>query len=329
MKLNTNENPYPPPPEVLDAIRSRVGPGLRLYPDPLARAVRERAAALFDLDPEWVLAGNGSDELLSIVVRAFVDPGESVVYPWPTYSLYPLLVAHSGGREIRVPYGRDFMLPVDALASARARLAIVCNPNSPSGTWTELARLAELAGRLGGPLVVDEAYADFAGETAVPLLREKKNVIVVRSLSKSYSLAGLRVGYLLARPELVREFAKLKDSYNLDALAIAGASAALAATGWMRSVAARVAADRERLSAGLTRLGFAVLPSRANFVLARLGEPRAREVFQELRRRKILVRHFDVPGLADSLRITVGTTAEVDRLLAEIEAIVGPQGDTK
>ncbi len=323
VKLNTNENPFGPPPEVLEAIRAAVGNELRLYPDPLATSVRRAVAARFGIPIEAVLVGNGSDELLTILLRAFVDPGDRVVHPWPTYSLYPVLTEIQGGTTVAVPYDRRWALPGEALVAADGRLTIVCNPNSPSGTWVAPEDLLDLARRLGGrPLVVDEAYADFAGDSVVRLLDRAHNLIVVRTLSKSYALAGLRVGYLVGHPALVAGLLKMKDSYNLDRLAIAGASAALAATTWMESTVAVVRGERERVGAALGELGFEVVPSAANFLLARIGEPRAKEIQQALKTRRILVRHFDAPELADALRITIGGRSENDQLLAALKEVV-------
>ncbi|MEW6268552.1 MAG: histidinol-phosphate transaminase [Thermodesulfobacteriota bacterium] len=315
IKLNTNENPYPPPAAVREAIAAACE-GLRLYPDPTARRLRERAAELYGVDPEGVVVGNGSDELLSMLVRAVVAPGDAVAYAVPTYSLYETLVALQGGRSVRIAYGPDFALPRE-LFRVDARMILVCNPNAPSGTVVPCRQLEELAqARRDLLLVVDEAYVDFADEGTSWIRNREPNVVVLRTLSKSYSLAGLRLGIGVTTPELARELAKVKDSYNVSRLAQAGALAALADQATMRAHVARVRATRARLTAELERLGFAVLPSQTNFVLARRPGRPALPLAEALRERGILVRYF--AELPDALRITIGTDAEIDRLLEEL-----------
>jgi len=317
VKLNTNENPYPPSPRVREIVRQSADESLRLYPDPMADRLRDAAARLYDLARENVLAGNGSDDLLAMIVRACVGPGDPVVYPVPTYSLYDTLVAIGAGRTVRIPFGDDFALPA-GLAEAAGRVTIVCNPNSPSGTSTPTREIADLARRVRGLLVVDEAYADFADTSAVGLVREHPNVLVLRTFSKSYSLAGLRIGLALGQPPIIAELAKVKDSYNLTRVSIAAAVAALEDGEWMRANVERIRATRGRLVDALRELGFTVPASQANFVLARRPGRDLRPVYEELKRRKILVRYFATDGLRDALRITVGTDAEIDALLAAL-----------
>lgn len=319
IKLNTNENPYPPSPRVAAAVAA-AATRLHLYPDPSARHLRERIASLLGHPAEGVLVGNGSDEILALLVRAVVSPGDEVAFPAPTYSLYETLVEAQGGRVRSVPFPADFSLPAD-LFEGGPRLRFVCNPNSPSGTRAGEVDLERLArARPEALLVVDEAYVDFADADAARLARDLPNVVVVRTLSKSYSLAGLRVGFALASPSLVRELDKLRDSYNLGRLAQAGALAALEDQEAMRANVARVRRTRERLTAGLERLGFAVPPSEANFVLARrAGRPSA-PIASALRARGILVRAF--PSLPDALRITVGTDEQIDALLDALAAVM-------
>lgn len=320
IKLNTNENPYPPSPRVLDAIRSCVADDARLYPDPMANVLRDEAARVYGFQRDQILAGNGSDDLLAMIVRACVGPGDPVVYPYPTYSLYDTLVAIAAGRAEHVPFGSDFSLPRD-LAERGGRVIFVCNPNSPSGTLASLDELRELARRADGLLVVDEAYVDFASHSALPLVREHPNVVVLRSFSKSFSMAGLRVGLAFGPPEIINQLTKVKDSYNLNRISIAAATAALEDHAWMTANVKRVCATRERLSAGLRRAGYGVLPSAANFVLARRPGYDLQPVYGALKSRGILVRHFATPELFDALRITVGTDAEIDALLAAMSEI--------
>jgi histidinol-phosphate aminotransferase len=323
VKLNTNENPYPPSPAVLRAIRREAGGSLRLYPDPASTRLRLQAAATYGFDLSRVIAGNGSDDLLAMVARAFVGEGDAVCCPAPTYTLYDTLVRIQGGRVRRVPYPEDFSLP-RGIYRSRAPVTVVASPNSPSGTSVPLAALAELADRVPGLLVVDEAYADFAEETAFSLARERDNVLVLRTLSKSFSLAGMRIGLGFGSPRVLEGLNKVRDSYNLDRLAIAAGEAALKDVAWMERNVARIRKTRAFLAAALPPLGFIPYPSHSNFVLARRpGGRSARPVYEELKRRKILVRHFDTPRLAHCLRITVGTDGEVEAFLSALKEIGG------
>ena len=321
IKLNTNENPYPPSPRVLEALARAVEGGVRLYPDPDAVALCARAAAVYGVPRDHVLAGNGSDELIALLLRALVDPGDRVAYPVPTYSLYRTLVAAQGGEAVEVPYPADFMLPRD-LARTGARLTFLCNPNSPSGTLVPLEEVEALARRVEGVLVVDEAYVDFARATAISLIGRVENVVLLRTFSKSFSLAGLRIGLVFAHPELLRGLRIVKDSYNLNRLSQVAGEAALADLPPMEANVARIRATRATLTAGLERLGFRVLPSEANFVLARRPGNDLGPLAAALAARDILVRHFTRDGLADALRITVGADAEIAALLEALAALL-------
>jgi len=324
IKLNTNENPYPPSPKVLDAVRGAADDTLRLYPDPTARALREAAGRVYGFGPEWIVAGNGSDELLAMLVRAFCSEGERVAYPVPTYSLYCTLVRAHGAEAVEVPWADGYCIP-EGLAGAGARLVILCRPNAPTGTMVPVESVRELARSLDCVLCVDEAYVDFADsddDNCLALVREFENVVVLRTLSKSFSLAGARVGLAFACPELVEGLNKVRDSYNLSRMAIAAGEAALDDMDWMRANAARIRATRSRLVERLTGLGFDCLPSQANFVLARVGYPRAKELYEKLKARGILVRYFEQESVRDCLRITVGTDSEVDALLGALGEIM-------
>ena len=321
VKLNTNENPYPPSPAVLEAIAREAGGTLRLYPDPESTRLRRQAAETYRFDLEQVIAGNGSDDLLAMIARAFIGEGDALCCPVPTYTLYDTLVRIQGGRVRGIPYPEDYSLP-KGLFRNRAKVTVVASPNSPSGTSVPLAALSGLASAVRGILVVDEAYADFAEETALPLARERENVVVLRTFSKSFSLAGMRIGLGFGHPRILAGLNKVRDSYNLDRLAIAAGEAALADIGWMERNAARIRKTRERLATALPALGFVPFPSQSNFLLARRrGGKSARPVFEELKRRGILVRYFYTPRLAGCLRITVGTDAEIDTLLAALAEI--------
>lgn len=321
IKLNTNENPYPPSPRVRAAIESCANDEVRLYPDPMANALRDAAAARYDLTRDHILAGNGSDELISIVLRACIEPGDQVAYPYPTYSLYDTLVAIAGATALRVPFPPDFSLP-DGLAARGARVTFVCNPNAPSGTFIAVDELAALSEQLTGLLVVDEAYVDFAQDSALRLVRERPNVLVLRTFSKAFSLAGMRVGLAMGAPPLIAELGKVKDSYNLNRVSIAAGTAALIDYDVMREHARRVCTTRQRLSDQLRARGYQVLPSQTNFVLARQPGRDQRAIYEALKQRRILVRYFATAELRDALRITVGTDDEVDALLAALDAIL-------
>jgi histidinol-phosphate aminotransferase len=320
IKLNTNENPYPPSPRVIDALRTAINADLRLYPDPLANALRDSAAAVYGFRRENVLVGNGSDELLNLIVRACVGARDRVVFPYPTYSLYDTLVTLQEGESVHVPYAADFSLPT-GLAEARGRVTFVCHPNSPSGTPVPIDALQGLARQVAGLLVVDEAYVDFADTTALRLVHEHDNVVVLRTFSKSFSLAGMRIGLAFASPAIIDALLKLKDSYNVTRLSIVAATAALDDYAWMQANVARIRQTRARLSDGLRVRGLVVLPSQSNFVLARRPGRSLEGLYGELKARGILVRYFSTPELHDALRITVGTDAEIDALLVALDEI--------
>jgi histidinol-phosphate aminotransferase len=318
IKLNTNESPYPPSPKALRAIRAAVNADLRLYPDPMANAVRRKVAETFGTRPGRVLVGNGSDDLLTMIMRAVVGPGRTVAFPVPTYSLYATLAQIEGSRFRAVPYPADFSLP-KGLFQEGAAATIVANPNSPTGTAVPNAALSRLARAVSGVLVIDEAYVDFAEKHALPLVERHPNVIVLRTFSKSFSLCGIRLGLAVAREELIAGLAKVKDSYNVNRLAIVAGVAALDDIAFMRANARRIRRTRERLTRALESLGWFVYPSQSNFIFARVRPPQtARRIYAELKRRKILVRFFDAPGLDDGLRISVGSDREIDGLLRNL-----------
>ena len=318
VKLNTNENPYPPSPRALAALAAIDGESLRRYPQPFADTFRRSAAEVLEVDPDWILVGNGSDDLLTMLFRAVTDPGRAVAYPAPTYVLYRTLAAIQGAPVMEVPFDEEYTLPVAALAEAGAALTIVANPNSPSGTTATVEQLAELAARTAGVVAVDEAYVAFAERTALDLVRRNGRVIVLRTLSKSHGLAGLRLGFGIAHPDLLSGLAKVKDSYNVDAVAAAVGAAAVRDVAYTRETVERIRTTRARLSRALADLGFRIWPSQANFVLARPADGDALRLYRGLRERGVLVRYFAEPGLADKLRITVGTDQQTARLLSAL-----------
>jgi histidinol-phosphate aminotransferase len=320
IKLNTNENPYPPSPRVKRALVEAVTDRLRLYPDPVATQFRQVAASLHGIDSDMILAGNGSDDILTIITRAFVGPGELAAYPTPSYLLYSTLICLQNGREHIVPFSDEWTLDPQAFVQPGLRLVYLSNPNSPSGTALSSHQVAELAQQLPCPLVVDEAYGDFAQENCIPLVHDHPNVIVTRSFSKGYSLAGIRLGYLVAQAEVVAELIKVKDSYNCDALSLAAGVAALEDREYLGQTRSKVLSSRRRLTGALRDLGYTVPESQANFVWATGGRP-ASETFQQLKERRILVRLMSYPGYPPGLRISIGTDDEIDCLLEVLRGL--------
>jgi histidinol-phosphate aminotransferase len=323
IKLNTNENPYPPSPRVKEALVEAVNDRLRLYPDPMATEFRRAVAELHGVEPDMVLAGNGSDDVLTILTRAFIGQGDLAGYPTPSYLLYSTLIALQDGRAAVVPYTAEWTLEKSALEIPGLKLFFLANPDSPSGTALTREQVGELAGSLDCPLIVDEAYGDFAEPRchAMPLLKDHPNVIVTRSFSKGYSLAGIRLGYLVARPEIVEHLIKVKDSYNCDKLSQVAGVAALRDQEYLAETRAKIVATRRRLTSALRSLGYTVPDSQSNFVWA-TGGPPARDTFQRLKDHKILVRLMSYAGYPEGLRISVGTDAEIDQFLKRLGEIV-------
>jgi histidinol-phosphate aminotransferase len=321
VKLNTNENPFPPSPKVLQAIRDIEPDTLRRYPNPTADQFRAAAAKVLGVKSDMIIAGNGSDDILTIATRTFIPPGGSIAFPEPTYSLYPVLSQLEEARSITVEWAKDFTLPIDALLATKANAIYLANPNAPTGTFVPPAIVAELAKAFPGVILVDEAYADFAEDNCLSLVRERPNVVITRTLSKGYSLAGLRFGYAVAQPQVINEMMKVKDSYNTDAISIIAATAAIDDQQYAKTNWDRIRSERNRLTSELTHLGWSVLPSRANFVLATPPGGQGRQAYLGLKQRDILVRYFDKPGLTDKVRITVGASDENDVLLNAIETL--------
>ncbi len=328
IKLNTNENPYAPSPAVAAAVTAALaGRTLAKYPDPVATRFRQQAAAVLGIDPDWILCGNGSDDLLTILVRTFVGPGAALRMPTPSYILYRTLAGIQGAPVEEVPFERDWSLS-DAFTAPHTaagdvvRLAVIANPNSPSGTLIPPDSIARLAERMPCALVVDEAYGDFAASNCLDLVRSHERVIVTRSFSKSYALAGLRFGFAVAQPAIIRQLEKVKDSYNCDALSIAAATAAIADQDWLHECRSQILATRGRLTAALRDLGFHVQESQANFVWCTHPDRPHRPLYEGLKSRGILVRYMHYAGWGDGLRITVGTDAEIDRFLATLTSLL-------
>jgi histidinol-phosphate aminotransferase len=336
VKLNTNENPYPPSPKVLQAVKAATDDRLRLYPDPTAQGLREQLARLHRCQPENIIVGNGSDELLAMAVRCFVEPEArriddsraQVQFFAPSYSLYPVLAEAHGAQPRPVPLNPDFTLPSPReLKRAKqwkfdAALTFITTPNAPSGRGYTTRELGDICRAHPKVIVLDEAYVDFAAENALSLALEHPHVLVARTFSKAYSLCFQRVGYLVGHADLVAALQKIRDSYNVNGLGQVAASATLLDLPYYRSNFRRIISTREDLSGELTRLGFEVLPSQTNFILARPPGASAASWLQRLRERRILVRWFSQPGVRDYLRVTIGTAEQTSALRTAIKAIL-------
>ncbi len=347
IKLNTNENPYPPSPKVLAAVRAAVDGRLRLYPNPTAERLREKLAKLHDCQPENIIAGNGSDELLALATRAFVEPCAKIGVPrhpnfgfskarpttlvqyfTPSYSLYPVLADIHGAVKNALPLNPDFSLPsrrelkIGKVWDFHAALTFVTTPNAPSGRGYPTRELDELCRAHKGVVVLDEAYVDFAEENAMALALKYPHVLVARTFSKAYSLCFQRAGYFVGHPELIAALHKIRDSYNVNGLGQIAAEATLDDLPYYRANFKKITATREKLSRELTQLGFRVLPSQTNFILAQPPRFSAEMWLQKLRARNILVRWFNRPEVANYLRITIGTATEAEALVRAAKTVL-------
>ncbi len=337
IKLNTNENPYPPSPKVLAAVKAAVDGRLRLYPNPTAERLREKLAKLHGCRPENIIAGNGSDELLALAVRGFAEPGRKsrvrsprslVQYFTPSYSLYPVLADIHGAVKNALPLNPDFSLPsLRELKLGRAwdfhaALTFVTTPNAPSGRGYPTKELDELCRAHKGVVVLDEAYVDFAEENAMTLALKYPHVLVARTFSKAYSLCFQRVGYLVGHPELIAALHKIRDSYNVNGLGQIAAEATLDDLPYYQANFKKIIATRDELSRKLTQLGFRVLPSQTNFILVEPPRFSAEAWLQKLRARRILVRWFNQPEVRNYLRITIGAAAEAEAFVRVARAIL-------
>jgi histidinol-phosphate aminotransferase len=336
IKLNTNENPYPPSAKVLKAVRGAVDGRLRLYPNPSAQVLREKLADLHGCNEANILLGNGSDEVLALATRAFVEPSgrekassqSTIQYFKPSYSLYPVLAAIHGARTNVVALTPDFDIPpLPLLKKSRvwdfnAALTFITTPNAPSGRGYSTKKLEMLCREHKGVVILDEAYVDFARENALELALKYPHVLVARTFSKAYSLCFQRVGYFVGHPELIAALDKIRDSYNVNGLGQIAAIATLDDLKYYRANFKCIISTRERLTRELTALGFSVLPSETNFILARPPKFPAREWLEKLREHKILVRWFSYPEVKDHIRITIGTDGEADALIRTAKKIL-------
>ena len=318
VKLNTNENPYPPSPRVLSAINAITVEQLRRYPSPDARDFRRAAAEVHHIDPEMIMPTNGGDELLALVVRACAGENARVAYLDPGYSLYPVLANMQAAVPVPVPYdisAQEWRVPND-IWKINAAVLLIVNPNAPSGTLISLSALEDIAHRFSGLLLIDEAYVDFAPTSALGLVPRFPNLILLRSMSKGYGLAGMRFGYGIAQAPLIAELYKIRDSYPCDVISIAAATAAIGDQAYAKAVWQKVIQQRQWMTNQLVKLGFGVPESHSNFVLAQvpIGMDAA-TLYQQLKSRDILVRYFNLPRLTDKLRITIGTQQQNEVLV--------------
>jgi histidinol-phosphate aminotransferase len=325
VKLNTNENPFPPSPRVIDAIHDVDGETLRRYPNAVGQKFREAAAKLWGVEPDMIICGNGSDDILTIATRAFIPPGGLLASPSPTYSLYTVLAQLEGANHVGVPWESKYALPIDGLVAANADAIYLANPNAPTGTVVDPSAIAELAAKTKKLVLVDEAYGDFWGQSAIELTKKHENIVVSRTLSKGYALAGLRFGYAVAQPQVIAEMMKVKDSYNTDAISIIAATAAIGDQEYAKQGWQAVRDELKRVTTELQTLGFEVCPSQANFVLATVPDGNGKEVYTGLKSQGVLVRYFDLPGLRDKVRITIGTMQENDAMLGAVKQLVAKE----
>jgi len=323
IKLNTNENPYPPSRAVEDAMGTIAINKLRLYPDPTAGALRKRIASIHRCDVDQVFVGNGSDEILALCTRAFVEENGTVGFFSPSYSLYPVLAAIRNVKTKPVALPEDFGWHMPA--KYRCSLFFMANPNAPTGTLYDQAEIRAFCKRSHGVVVIDEAYVDFSRRNCMALALDLENVLVVRTLSKAFSLAGLRIGYTVGSSKLIAALFKLKDSYNTDAIAQRLALAALSDLGHMRRNAARIKSTRTRLTQALRQRGAVVYPSESNFLWLRPAGMTAQSFYERLRAKRILVRYFPGDRTSEFIRITIGTDDQVDKLIHAIDEMAERQ----
>jgi histidinol-phosphate aminotransferase len=329
VKLNTNENPYPPSPEAIRALRAALDGGgecARRYPDPQCTELRQALAEFDGVSPDQIVVGNGSDEILRLLMTATLDPGSEVGTLWPTYSYFEFLAAQCDARPVRHGVGTDGHWP-DSLFEGGERLLLICNPNPPVGTLQSHGTISKLCeARPESLVVIDEAYIGFAprGASAVSLLGDHPNLMVVRTFSKSHQLAGLRAGYAIGTGEMLAALLKIKDSYNVNALTQAAATASIRDTAHFESTRAKIIAERERLAGEMRRRGFEVPESHGNFLFT--IHARAQEIFEALVERRVFVRWWDKPGMRDGFRITVGLPEQTEALLRALDEVTAQLG---
>lgn len=324
VKLNTNENPYPPSPRVLETIKTHADATLRLYPSPRSDLLRGKLAEKYGVRREQVLCGNGSDEIISLIFRTFLEADDVVLLPYPTYSFYKTAAELNDIKYKFIDTNESFEITLDKFLDCQSKLVLLANPNSPTGILLPIRDIEDFAGKYAGLLVVDEAYIDFSGgeDSVYRLVDGHDNILVLRTMSKSFSLCGIRLGYAFGCPDIVEELDRVKDSYNINSLTQAAAIGALDDYAHMQNNAKVIVANRDYLSAQLRSICFTVLPSAANFVFASHKRYSANYIYRELSDRRIYVRHFDNRRISNFLRITVGTQDEIAELLQALHEIL-------
>ncbi|WP_077324304.1 histidinol-phosphate transaminase [Virgibacillus siamensis] len=325
LKLNTNENPYPPSPMVRDAIQGELNRKLQLYPSPTVEGLRQQIGEYFNLQSKNVFIGNGSDEVLAFSFMAFFSQSKAIRFPAVSYSFYPVYA-----KLFNIPYktvslNRDFTIQPECFFQSEGGV-IFPNPNAPTGIFLDLESVRDiLESNRDNVVIVDEAYVDFARESAVSLLNDYDNLLVVQTMSKSRSLAGLRIGFALGHPDLIEALTRIKDSFNsytIDRLAIAGGKAAITDSDYFRDTANKIIRTREWTSRELKKRGFHALPSSANFVFVSHYKHTAEQLYANLKEQHILVRHFSKPGIDNYLRITIGTDAQMQHLMEKLDELI-------
>ena len=325
IKLNTNENPYPPSPKVIEAVRAAIDGRLRLYPDPTASALRQKLGKIYGFDAEQIMIGNGCDDILNLCVRAFCGECEKLAYFWPSYSLYPVLANIQGATQVELPLDENFQITAHPPLLQKldgVKLVFITQPNAPSGVWLQRVELQRVIEGAKGVVVIDEAYVDFAADNCLDFAREYPNVIVARTFSKAFSFAGMRVGWAAGPRELIGALDKVKDSYNVNRISQAGAEATLDDWDYFLQNTKKICATRQRVTDALAKRGFFVYPSATNFVFARPPAPvTAKQWFDALREQNILVRWWDTDRIRDYARVSIGTDEEMDKFL-EATAVI-------
>jgi histidinol-phosphate aminotransferase len=322
MKLNSNENPFPPSKLVIEAIKKAADEKLRFYPSPKSEQLRDTFAKANKLKVENIFVGNGSDEIFTLIFRGFIESNGLAAFPYPSYSLYYTMSEAHGIKYDKINLTKSLDVDFDKLLTKKYSLVIVANPNNPTGRGCDINEIEKFLKKFKGLLVVDEAYVDFYGESAIDLADEFDNVIITRSFSKSYSLAGLRVGLAIANTDIINGLFKLKDSYNVDRIAEAGAIAAINDNRSFKYNIEMLISNKDYLEAQLKTLDFEIVPSKANFLFMRHPKIKAKQIYDELKKKKILVRHFEGPIQSDYIRITVGTMMQIKSLITELSVIV-------
>jgi histidinol-phosphate aminotransferase len=323
IKLNTNENPFPPSKKVLEELKNACNDNLRRYPNPTASEVRGIFASANRLHPDNVFVANGSDEIFTLLFRGFIEPNGLAGFPYPSYALYYSLAELNGIAYEKINLEDDFSINFAQFLKKKYDLIIIANPNNPTGTYTEPKYIEAFLKKYTGLLVVDEAYIDFYGGSSIDLVSRYDNIVVTRSFSKSYSLAGLRIGIAAAHKDIIRGFIKIKDSYNVDMLAAAGAKAALLDDRSFRYNMEMLRNNKEYLEERLAGIGFEITPSKANFIFVKHPDFSAEDIYEKLKAENILVRHYQGPLQENYVRITVGSMLEIKSLCQKLTAIMG------